>query len=152
MDEIKQARKDLKLGRESLRAQRRAFEAERASMRANVEASFAKMKADAEDLRSDMRAEIEEASAAMCSRSVADRAELTEGFERKQAALARQLDDALLNAHERTCVACQEKQRNTVCLPCGHVCVCEECIPMLNPKTCPICREVFMDVVKIFFS
>lgn len=41
-----------------------------------------------------------------------------------------------LNAHE--CVACWEREPDTVLLDCGHVCLCAACAR--GAKQCPLCR------------
>ena len=37
------------------------------------------------------------------------------------------------------CVVCLSKQRRYLCAPCGHLCLCENCIQRMKRK-CPICR------------
>ena len=42
------------------------------------------------------------------------------------------------------CVICLVTPRNTIVMPCRHMCVCTECAGMLQQRTnkCPICRTV----------
>lgn len=37
------------------------------------------------------------------------------------------------------CVVCVENPKEIICLPCGHVCLCEDCSAKIQSK-CPICR------------
>ncbi|CAK0864732.1 unnamed protein product [Prorocentrum cordatum] len=40
------------------------------------------------------------------------------------------------------CVVCLSAPRTQVCLPCRHLCLCDECAPAsLWPAKCPICRR-----------
>ncbi len=53
------------------------------------------------------------------------------------------------------CVICQEGKPEYVMVPCGHVCLCVECIQnksheKLNNK-CPICRVEVMCLTKLYF-
>jgi len=47
-----------------------------------------------------------------------------------------------------TCKICFENQVDTVILPCGHCCCCEECL--LGMQDCPICRRPVERLIKIF--
>ena len=38
------------------------------------------------------------------------------------------------------CVICLDKPRGMILIPCGHVCVCSDCVNKLGDK-CPICRK-----------
>ncbi|VVC96616.1 unnamed protein product [Leptidea sinapis] len=38
------------------------------------------------------------------------------------------------------CVVCSENPKEVILLPCGHVCLCEDCSDNIQDK-CPICRE-----------
>ncbi|XP_067647662.1 mitochondrial E3 ubiquitin protein ligase 1 [Eurosta solidaginis] len=40
---------------------------------------------------------------------------------------------------EQTCVVCTINPKEVIILPCGHVCVCEDCAEKIR-VTCPICR------------
>eukprot|EP01084_Bolivina_argentea_P119940 212639_1 len=46
------------------------------------------------------------------------------------------------------CVICLEKNREFICVPCGHLCLCKECKDLINQK-CPICRAK-STVMKIY--
>jgi E3 ubiquitin-protein ligase MGRN1 len=43
---------------------------------------------------------------------------------------------------EQECVVCLTNTRDTLILPCRHICVCHECATELNKngQACPICR------------
>jgi hypothetical protein len=40
------------------------------------------------------------------------------------------------------CLVCLSEPKNTIIMPCGHLCVCSDCGKALHSKayTCPICR------------
>ena len=40
------------------------------------------------------------------------------------------------------CVICLSNKRNTMIMPCKHICLCNECADVLskNKSDCPICR------------
>ncbi|XP_052190215.1 uncharacterized protein LOC127799950 [Diospyros lotus] len=48
-----------------------------------------------------------------------------------------------------TCVICLDKPNDTIVLPCGHMCMCSECVEKwrLYNDTCPICRKCMEKVV-----
>lgn len=55
------------------------------------------------------------------------------------------------------CKICFTKTVDVVCLPCGHVCMCRSCAPMvmrgtpphMNPNICPICRRPVSRMVSL---
>lgn len=74
----------------------------------------------------------------------------------------------------RLCIACTEKPKDYICLPCGHVCFCEECFKKFtNENTykrnandsedytyynynsisnyCPVCRDYISRIIKIYY-
>ncbi|XP_063531283.1 mitochondrial E3 ubiquitin protein ligase 1 [Cydia strobilella] len=54
--------------------------------------------------------------------------------ERRARARDRDLSEAQL------CVVCTENPKEIILLPCGHVCLCEDCSDNITEQ-CPICRE-----------
>ena len=56
---------------------------------------------------------------------------------------------------DKLCSVCMSKPINTVCVPCGHRCVCNECANDLrarNKISCIICRKKVDTFVKTFDS
>ena len=49
----------------------------------------------------------------------------------------------------KECVVCMEEDKNTVLLPCRHLCVCQTCFPNIE-NVCPMCREVVKDTLIIY--
>ena len=47
------------------------------------------------------------------------------------------------------CIACCLNNRDIICVPCGHLVLCNECQKLLSKPTCPICRKdvQFMKVI-----
>ncbi|KAK5645563.1 hypothetical protein RI129_006863 [Pyrocoelia pectoralis] len=54
---------------------------------------------------------------------------------RKRVRVGSELSDAQL------CVVCKVNPKEVILLPCGHVCLCEDCSDEIS-DLCPICREV----------
>lgn len=49
------------------------------------------------------------------------------------------------------CVVCMLHERNTACVPCGHVCVCEECGKQeVIGSSCPMCRANVSLYMRVF--
>jgi hypothetical protein len=51
---------------------------------------------------------------------------------------------------ELLCVVCQENQRDTVLLPCRHLCTCGKCASVRLLAACPLCREEIDAVLKVY--
>lgn len=51
---------------------------------------------------------------------------------------------------ERTCKVCMDKEVSIVFIPCGHLVVCQECVPSL--RKCPICKGIIKGTVCTFLS
>ncbi len=47
-----------------------------------------------------------------------------------------------------SCVICQETKKDTVLLPCRHLCVCEKCC--MGILVCPLCRKKFSEIMTVF--
>jgi len=64
------------------------------------------------------------------------------------------LDDQVTKKLE--CKICFDAQVNTVLLPCGHACCCEDCSVKVKFATldskCPICRGRIQNISMLFFS
>lgn len=48
------------------------------------------------------------------------------------------------------CVVCDERGREVAFIPCGHRCCCSLCSNRLESKTCPMCRQQFTSVLRVF--
>ena len=48
------------------------------------------------------------------------------------------------------CVICLEIEANYVCVPCGHICVCDNCQHSVK-GFCPICRQEVAQLMQVFF-
>eukprot|EP01083_Nonionella_stella_P010494 29868_1 len=46
------------------------------------------------------------------------------------------------------CVVCMDNEKQYVCVPCGHLCLCLDCSRIINGK-CPMCRSE-CQVMKVF--
>jgi hypothetical protein len=59
---------------------------------------------------------------------------------------------SLKKAGEPTCAVCLDQPAEAVCVPCGHVAGCMECLTEIKRKGmgCPICRMPIKEVVKIY--
>ena len=52
-------------------------------------------------------------------------------------------------SNEGVCVICLDKRSSYVCIPCGHVCLCDSCSTKKWEK-CPVCTASVKDRIKIF--
>lgn len=61
-----------------------------------------------------------------------------------------------ISEHEgkTTCSICYKNKINILLEPCGHICLCEQCLSELGnySKYCPICRQSINNSKKIYFS
>jgi len=50
------------------------------------------------------------------------------------------------------CVICMEAPRSHAMVPCGHRCVCADCVPNVfqDPPRCPVCRTEVSSCMQIF--
>lgn len=48
------------------------------------------------------------------------------------------------------CKICLEKEVNTCFIPCGHAVACGKCALSIHKK-CPICRKVYVDIIRLYF-
>ena len=47
------------------------------------------------------------------------------------------------------CIACLTDPRDTILLPCRHLCVCASCFDHLTLDRCPVCRAAFFSYLRI---
>lgn len=50
---------------------------------------------------------------------------------------------------ELTCVICLDKKPTMICIPCGHMCLCESCKSQMTKKRCPICNQPVKNIYKV---
>jgi len=48
------------------------------------------------------------------------------------------------------CVVCMDRFPFFACLPCGHLCLCEECRRQMTEQKCPICAQALKEVVRLY--
>ena len=49
---------------------------------------------------------------------------------------------------DNECVICFDKPKQYLCVPCGHLCFCQDC--KNATKDCPICRQKVVQIIKLF--
>ena len=47
------------------------------------------------------------------------------------------------------CTVCMERASEMVMVPCGHLCVCQQCFPQLQ-HTCPVCRGNVTQMIRMY--
>jgi len=54
----------------------------------------------------------------------------------------------------RECVVCMADYKDTIALPCRHLCLCSQCAEQLRYQSnkCPICRQGFFFFFFFFLS
>lgn len=64
-----------------------------------------------------------------------------------------QLDSPCDEDGKNECSVCMDEKKTHAFLPCAHLCVCSTCAVsiMASSKTCPICRSVSTEYVKIYY-
>ena len=67
---------------------------------------------------------------------------------RRQRRRCERLERQLRQVHP-SCVVCFNDDHLLACRPCGHVCLCAGCAPLL--MHCPICRTEIQETIAIFF-
>lgn len=55
------------------------------------------------------------------------------------------------------CVVCLVRNREVIVLPCGHVCLCADCMVLINQQSerqrnCPMCRHRIEQIARAFVS
>ena len=56
-------------------------------------------------------------------------------------------------AEGEECVVCMVNPRTHVLIPCGHQCICKDCVVRLRklkPRACPVCRQPFTSEHQVF--
>jgi len=48
------------------------------------------------------------------------------------------------------CIVCFENEINTVCVPCGHLCLCFPCVSKLQGNECPVCRKTTSLIIRTY--
>ena len=48
------------------------------------------------------------------------------------------------------CVICYTNNINTIFVNCRHSCCCQNCANALNPKVCPLCKNVIQDIIFLY--
>lgn len=84
-------------------------------------------------------------------KTVKDAEKLEKALEEMLAAV--RVKRAFLNTkaeNEDKCACCWERPPEMVCIPCGHLCICEECKYQLRQKKCPICSQPVKNIYKVF--
>ena len=76
--------------------------------------------------------------------------DLTDMYGKEHASTTSQPDEAV----QRECVICFEVVKDTVVLPCRHLCLCQGCtqIVRMQNNTCPICRTRIESFLHIKFK
>ena len=49
---------------------------------------------------------------------------------------------------QESCVACLSEPRDTILLPCRHLCICSSCFSHLTLDRCPVCRATFSSYLR----
>ena len=70
----------------------------------------------------------------------------------------RELRDATLSMPtdaecELFCVVCLEGTKDTVLVPCGHLCACQKCAVTIRARAkCPICRATVERTCRVYYT
>ena len=47
---------------------------------------------------------------------------------------------------EEDCVLCFKEKPNILFCKCGHICICKKCKEKYKPKSCPICKKIYISI------
>lgn len=61
-----------------------------------------------------------------------------------------ELQSKLSSTDDVKCSICLEEVPQMICIPCGHLCLCENCSKKLTKKKCPICNLKVNNIYKVF--
>ncbi|KAJ0411181.1 hypothetical protein ATCC90586_008897 [Pythium insidiosum] len=55
-------------------------------------------------------------------------------------------------ASRQECAICMSRERDAVCVPCGHMAGCQSCLARLarDAAACPICRSAIERVIRVY--
>lgn len=48
-----------------------------------------------------------------------------------------------------SCVVCDERASTIACVPCGHLCLCDQCRLSYRQFVCPVCNESLSPFIKV---
>ena len=49
---------------------------------------------------------------------------------------------------QEECCACMTNKTNVLFCNCGHICICERCLPLNRENKCPVCKK-FSNIIRI---
>lgn len=61
-----------------------------------------------------------------------------------------ELQSRLCSTEDVKCSICLDEPPQMICIPCGHLCLCENCSKKLTKKKCPICNLRVKNIYKVF--
>lgn len=57
------------------------------------------------------------------------------------------------NEHIRNaCCTCLNTTATHMFVPCGHLCICNDCEQRLEDKKCPLCREEYINCIRVIIT
>lgn len=57
----------------------------------------------------------------------------------------------LETVHQLMCKICMTELSDCIIRPCKHFVCCENCISQLQDNKCPMCRQDFVDYLKVYY-
>lgn len=51
-----------------------------------------------------------------------------------------------------TCCTCLNTTATHVFVPCGHLCICNDCKQQIKDQKCPLCREKFFQCMRVIMT
>jgi len=55
----------------------------------------------------------------------------------------------ITNSDRNMCVVCTVSEKTHSFIPCGHIAVCGDCLMLLDPQRCPLCKQAFTKFLRI---
>jgi len=48
------------------------------------------------------------------------------------------------------CVVCRENKKDSLLLPCRHLCLCSNCVKSYSFPDCPVCRQKVQKIIEVY--
>ena len=52
---------------------------------------------------------------------------------------------------QEECCACMTNKTNVLFCNCGHICICERCLPLNRENECPVCKK-FSNIIRMLYK
>jgi len=50
------------------------------------------------------------------------------------------------------CCTCLNTIASHIFVPCGHLCICSDCVQQLEDRKCPLCRNEYIHCIRVIMT